>query len=316
VHRAAKNPTVLIVTPEITFLPPGMGNAANYLTAKAGGLADVSASLVSALLEHGADVHIALPDYRALFNDQFATLLGREMRMIRKHLPEDRYHLAEDRAFFYQSRVYSDIAWENVKISLAFQREVINQIIPDVEPDLIHCTDWMTGLVPAAARQLGIPSLFTIHNIHTVKTNLSTIEDRGIDTAEFWNHLYYDYPPVNYEVTRDYNQVDFLVSGVFASHFVNAVSQTFLEEIVAGRHSFVNESLRQELIHKYHAGCAVGILNSPDSSYSPTTDQALHKNYGPENHVTGKRENKRFLQKSLGLTVDSKENEYLTDGSA
>lgn len=161
--EATKNPTVLIVTPEVTFLPPGMGNAANYLTAKAGGLADVSASLVSALLKHGADVHIALPDYRALFNDQFSALLGREIRMIRKHLPEDRYHLAEDRAFFYQSRVYSDIAWENIKIALAFQREVINQIIPDVEPDLIHCNDWMTGLVPAAARQMGIPSLFTIH---------------------------------------------------------------------------------------------------------------------------------------------------------
>lgn len=304
--EATKNPTVLIVTPEVTFLPPGMGNAANYLTAKAGGLADVSASLVSALLKHGADVHIALPDYRALFNDQFSALLGREIRMIRKHLPEDRYHLAEDRAFFYQSRVYSDIAWENIKIALAFQREVINQIIPDVEPDLIHCNDWMTGLVPAAARQMGIPSLFTIHNIHSLKTNLSTIEDRGIDAAEFWNHLFYEYPPANYEESRDDNPVDFLVSGVFASHFVNTVSQTFLEEIVAGRHSFVTEPLRQELIHKYNAGCALGILNSPDASYNPTTDEALHKNYGPENHVTGKRENKRFLQKSLGLALDSK----------
>jgi starch synthase/alpha-amylase len=305
VCEAIKNPTVLIVTPEVTFLPPGMGNAANYLTAKAGGLADVSASLVSALLQHGADVHIALPDYRALFNDQFSGLLGREMHMIRKHLPEDRYHLAEDRAFFYQSRVYSDIAWENIKIALAFQREVINRIIPHVEPDLIHCNDWMTGLVPAAARQMGIPSLFTIHNIHTVKTNLSTIEDRGIDAAEFWDHLFYEYPPVNYEASRDDNPVDLLASGVFASHFVNTVSQTFLEEIVAGRHAFVNESLRQELVHKHNAGCALGILNSPDSSYNPNTDEALHKNYGPANHVTGKRENKRFLQKSLGLTVDS-----------
>ena len=44
---------VLIVTPEITYLPPGMGNIAERLSAKAGGLADVSASLVSALFNMG-----------------------------------------------------------------------------------------------------------------------------------------------------------------------------------------------------------------------------------------------------------------------
>ena len=45
------NPRILIITPEITYLPHGMGNMANYLVAKAGGLADVSAALVSALFE-------------------------------------------------------------------------------------------------------------------------------------------------------------------------------------------------------------------------------------------------------------------------
>jgi starch synthase len=62
-----KNPRVLIVTPEVTYLPDRMGNLSNYLTAKAGGLADVSAALISALFNQGADVHVALPDYRAIF---------------------------------------------------------------------------------------------------------------------------------------------------------------------------------------------------------------------------------------------------------
>ena len=62
-----KNPTVLVVTPEVTYLPEGMGNMANQLTAKAGGLADVSAALISALFNEGADVHVALPDYRSIF---------------------------------------------------------------------------------------------------------------------------------------------------------------------------------------------------------------------------------------------------------
>ena len=52
-----RSPRILIVTPEITYLPDGMGNMTNKLSAKAGGLADVSASLVSALYELGADVH-------------------------------------------------------------------------------------------------------------------------------------------------------------------------------------------------------------------------------------------------------------------
>jgi len=299
--QARSKPRVLIVTPEVTYLPSGMGNAANYLGAKAGGLADVSAALVSALLEQGADVHIALPDYRNLFDDQFSTLLRKEMRMIKRQLPEDRFHLAEDRVFFYQNRVYADFERENLKISLAFQREVINTIIPEVQPDLIHCNDWMTGLIPGAARQLGIPSLFTVHNIHTVKTNLATIEDRGIDAAEFWQQLYYERPPANYEETREHNRVDFLTSGIFAAHYVNTVSPTFLGEIVQGRHDFVGENLRGELANKYHSGCAAGILNSPDPSYNPRLDPALEMNYGPEDHRDGKSANKVRLQKVVGL---------------
>jgi starch synthase/alpha-amylase len=301
----SKNATILIVTPEVAYLKPGMGNIANYLTAKAGGLADVSAALAGALLEQGADVHIALPDYRNLFNNQFSRLLIAEMRMIKKVLAEDRFHLAEDRAFFYQDRVYSNVEWENLKIALAFQREVINKIIPEVRPDLIHCNDWMTGLIPAAALHMGIPSLFTVHNIHTVKTNLATIEDRGIDAAEFWDHLYYERLPANYEETRDHNRVDLLASGLFAAHYVNTVSPTFLTEIVQGRHDFVDPPLRQELANKWAAGCAEGILNSPDPSFNPSTDEALAVRYDPLGHGDAKRRNKRVLQERLGLIEDA-----------
>jgi len=60
------NPRVLIVTPEVTYLPTGMGGHSNGLNAKAGGLGDVSAAWVSALYCQGADVHVALPCYRAI----------------------------------------------------------------------------------------------------------------------------------------------------------------------------------------------------------------------------------------------------------
>ncbi len=299
--KKQKNPRVLIVTPEVTYLPDRMGNLANFLTAKAGGLADVSAALISALFNQGADVHVALPDYRAIFKDRLAPYLRKEQRTLRRVMPNDRIHLAEDRAFFYLNRVYSSYGGENIRISLAFQREVINNIVPRVRPDLIHCNDWMTGLIPAMAREMGIPCLFTIHNIHTVKTSLAHIEDRGIDAAYFWHHLYYTHFAHEYEAAREDNPVDFLASGVFAAHFVNTVSRHFLDEIVQGRHGFVEDNLRQQLTNKVHADCAAGILNAPDPGFRPDQDELLPVRYGPDDHPARKKENKKVLQKMLGL---------------
>jgi starch synthase len=301
---SAKNPRVLIVTPEVTYLPKEMGHIAVGLSAKAGGLADVSAALISALFDQGADVHVALPNYRTLFNAQLAPILTKELSIIRKKMPDDRIHLAEDRAFFYMQGVYSNYGEENIKIALAFQREVINNILPFVRPDLIHCNDWMTGLIPAVARKMGIPCLFTIHNIHTVKETLARIEDMGIDAAYFWEHLYYDNMAYDYERTRNENPVDFLTSGVFASHFVNTVSPTFLVEVAQRHHSFIKPSLQQELANKLYAECAAGILNAPDSSYDPSTDPSVFQQYTAENVMPAKRANKRLLQRTMGLIED------------
>jgi starch synthase/alpha-amylase len=299
-----KNPRVLIVTPEVSYLPHGMGRITDYLTAKAGGLADVSASLIASLFEQGADVHLAMPDYRSLFNVRLPPPLQRGISTIRNRMPEKRVHLAQDRSFFYLNRVYTDFGWENTKIAIAYQREVINNIIPAVQPDLIHCNDWMTGLIPAMARQVGIPCLFSVHNIHTVKCALAALEDRGIDAAEFWQNLYFEGVPGTYEQCRDSNPVDFLASGIFAAHFVNTVSHTFLMEVVQGRHSFIPAHIRQELTYKVEAGCVAGIQNAPDPSYNPDGDPYLEFQYGTHNHIAGKKANKRLLQQRLGLIRD------------
>ncbi|MBO7721915.1 MAG: glycogen/starch synthase [Kiritimatiellae bacterium] len=295
-----RNPRILIVTPEITYLPEGMGNLAGKMSAKAGGMADVSASLVQALHRLGADVHVALPHYRRMFHVETARLVADELRKYKSHLPDERIHLAEDRCFYYRDTVYSE-GEGNVKLALAFQREVINNIIPFVQPDLIHCNDWMTGLIPAAARREGIPCLFTVHNIHTHKLTLAQVEDAGIDAAEFWMNLYYGYPPRNYEESRNCNQIDLQASGVFGAHFINTVSPTFLREIVNGWHSFIPDSIRSEIRNKYNAGCAEGILNAPDSSDNPATDEKIPFRYGPADHVAGKRRNKVEFQRALGL---------------
>ncbi|OGV69116.1 MAG: glycogen synthase [Lentisphaerae bacterium RIFOXYB12_FULL_65_16] len=295
------NPRVLVVTPEITYLPSGMGNMTNVLRAKAGGLADVSAALVSALFELGADVHVALPHYRRMFNIDVGRLINDELRLFKSKLPDARIHLAEDRVFYYRDEVYGRGSGDNTVIALAFQREVINNIVPNVKPDLIHCNDWMTGLIPAMARRMNIPCLFTVHNIHTEKATLAAIEDRGIDAAEFWRYLYFSRPPYNYEESRSSNLVDMLASGIFASHFINTVSPTFLEEVVDGRHAFIPGNIRAEVASKKRAGCAFGILNAPDPTLDPATDRFLASRYTAENHAQAKRENKLALQARVGL---------------
>lgn len=299
-----RNPRILIVTPEITYLPNGMGNMANKMTAKAGGLADVSASLVSALFSLGADVHVALPHYRKMFHVDVGNLIDHELMVYKSVLPDSRIHLAQDRVFYYRDTVYSSYSEDNPKLALAFQREVINNIIPSVRPDLIHCNDWMTGLIPAAARRLGIPCLFTVHNIHTQEVTLERVENTGIDAAEFWQNLYYMRPPYNYEETRSSNRVDLLASGIFASHYINTVSPTFLREVVNGQHDFVPPQIRSEMRSKFDAGCAEGILNAPDASNNPMVDAHIPMKYSASNHREGKLAAKRLLQERLCLDKD------------
>ena len=297
-------PRILVVTPEITYLPEGMGNLSQRMCAKAGGLADVSASLVNELRDLGADVHVALPNYKRMFVPDVQKLHEKQISGVRENLPEKRIHLAEDRIFYHRDEVYSKD--ENTRIALAFQREVINHIIPDVQPQLIHCNDWMTGLIPGVAKQRGIKCLFTVHNIHTEKLTLEEMEDRGIDAAEFWEHLYYERRPENYEETRSNNPVDLLASGIFAADYVNTVSPTFLNEVVWGRHDFVPGAIQSELANKQHSGHATGILNAPDAVFEPETDEYIAQHYSCSDHTDAKRANKVEFQKRLGLTEDAK----------
>lgn len=297
-------PRILIVTPEITYLPSGMGNMAQRMSAKAGGLADVSASLVSALFELGADVHVAMPNYRRMFQGDIFNLHERELRKYHEVLPEAHIHLAEDRIFYYRDQVYSNHLDESMRIALVFQRELINHIVPRVMPDLIHCNDWMTALIPGMARRRGIKCLFTVHNIHTRQVSLAQVEEAGIDAAEFWMNLYFTALPANYDHARSHVPVDLLTSGIFAAHYINTVSPRFLWEIVEGWHAVVPDSVRAELRAKYSSGCSAGILNAPDVSYDPLTDDSLVQTFGPADFMAGKAANKLALQRELQLKVD------------
>ena len=114
-------------------------------------------------------------------------------------------------------------------------------------------------------------------------------------------NLFFTGPPISYDHARSHVPIDLLASGIFAAHYINTVSPRFLWEIVEGWHSVVPDSVRAELRAKYAAGCSAGILNAPDVSYNPLTDDALVRNFGVADFPEGKAANKLALQRELQL---------------
>jgi glycogen synthase len=289
----------------VTALPPGWGPLPAALSTGAGGLGDICATHLTALVEHGVDVHLAIPNYRRTFHgishftSRGKTGDGYDNRF------ENHLHMAEDRSFYYPPKHAQRASWEHIRLSLAFQREVIHRIIPEVQPDLVHCFGWQTGLIPAACRQLGIASAFSLHYPDSALVLLSTIEELGIDAASFWQNCYYARMPANYEETRETNPLDMTASAVFAAQSVSVPSQAFLSSLLDGQHQALTNGLRVELTNKKRAGRLRVLTPAPDASFNPATDPFLMRPFGPDDHHYGKPYNKLRLQETLHLTMDS-----------
>jgi starch synthase/alpha-amylase len=245
-------PRILFVTPEALFVPHKLDNKATYFVNNKGGLNNYLSGLIFDLYCFGVDVHVVQPDYRKIFS----AVSQKTKDNNSKKIPAERVHLTEDRAFFYSNDPASNSKWENTKISIAFQREAINRIIPEIQPDLLHCHDWMTGLIPAMAKVFEIPCLFTVQNPDTIKTFLSHIEDMGIDAALFWQHLFYDRYPINYEEIRESNLANFLLSGILSANFVNVSSDFFMARNGEYQSPIAELPFWEVLAQKKSAGCA------------------------------------------------------------
>ena len=111
------------------------------------------------------------------------------------------------------------------------------------------------------ARRLKIPCLFTFQNLETCKIPLSEIEDRGIDAAAFWHHLFYYRFPSNYEETRETNPADFLLSGIFAADYTIVADPVLLVKIGESLIRFPAAPLGRLLSEKLAVGC------NADSNY-------------------------------------------------
>ena len=127
------NPRILVVSPEVTFVAHDTGTAPRQLSARAGSLGDICATQIHMLYAQGADIHLALPNYRNLFKLNTYRMPGLDVHSRFRELPENNIHLAQDRSL-YHPKLFCDTHWENIRIAIAFQREVINRIIPEIQP--------------------------------------------------------------------------------------------------------------------------------------------------------------------------------------
>ena len=289
----SSQPRILFVTPEVTFVPHNLEHTAQYFVNRKGGFADYLSGLIFDLYRLGGDVHVVQPDYRQIFTSVSQEILYKNA----KKIPAKRVHLTEDRAFFYSSYPDSNSKWENTKISIAFQREVINRIIPEVQPDLLHCHDWMTGLIPAMAKIIGIPCLFSVQNPDTATTFLSHIEDMGIDAAVFWQHLFYDRYPITYDEIRESNPANFLLSGILAANFVNVTTSVFLARKGEYQNPLAESPFWEVLARKKIAGCAA--VNSDlakTEQYLEIYRRLLQRFFPGLNYEKLKRKNSRLIK--------------------
>ncbi|MBN2714914.1 MAG: glycogen/starch synthase [Deltaproteobacteria bacterium] len=308
--RKYRRPRILLVTPEITELASGFGNLSNVVSAKGGGLADISSALIDEMMKMGLDVHVAIPKYERQIRE-YSQISQRELdRLASIFKGPKRIHLVQDSLFSHITDVYEKHGSNDaLHRSIAFQEKVINTVLSEAMPAhgkmLVHCNDWMTGLIPAAARERGFKALFTIHNIYSEKKTLRELEAMGIDVSRFASELYLEAHPDSVPNPWETIGVDFLLSGIKASHFVNTVSPTFLKEIVNGYFpDIISWQTREEFKAKYYADAASGILNAPKSNAHPAIGKGLVVNYDEASFVEGKKANKRAFQEQMGLIVD------------
>ncbi|WP_459904048.1 glycogen/starch synthase, partial [Desulfosarcina cetonica] len=124
-----QHPRILVVAPEVTLMPCGPESSPRYICARAGGMGDICSAQVHALYERGVDVHLAVPDYKNVLIEK--DLSGVDIHHRQHQLPENLIHLAHDPSFLYHPELFLPTDKDGVRIALAFQREVIDRIIPE-----------------------------------------------------------------------------------------------------------------------------------------------------------------------------------------
>ncbi|KRT76683.1 MAG: glycogen/starch synthase, starch synthase [Armatimonadetes bacterium CSP1-3] len=275
---------------------------------KTGGLADVAGALPAALAHLGHDVRLVLPRYRSISTEGLAPLFPLRITLgdatVEGAVLEGRspagipIYFIECPRLFDRGGLYGeggrDYA-DNLARFAFFSQAVVAIAAQAFPPDLIHCNDWHTGLVPAylrlreRARQQGAwPALYTVHNIAL----------QGSFPAEQFPLLGLPRDYLAPEGLEFWGQVNCMKAGLVYADLINTVSATYAREIQTAE---FGAGLEGVLVARHRD--LYGVLNGVDyTQWDPRVDAYLPARYDPED-LDGKRLCKRALQKEAGLEV-------------
>ncbi len=258
--------------------------------AKTGGLADVAGTLGVELRRKGVDASLMLPCYRNIrmagsvrpLRKQVRIPLGTEEVRGSLHLTEGReglpvYFVQHD-GFFARDGLYGEGGADypdNAARFVFFSRAVLEAIgVLGLAPDIIHCHDWQTGLIPFYLKSLyrsAFPGLGTVYTIH----NLGY---QGL----FWH---YDMPllGVGWEyfhmnALEFYGKINFMKAGIVFGDRITTVSPNYAREIQTAEGGFGLDG-----VLRARSGKITGILNGLDTEeWNPSTDRHIPRTFGPD----------------------------------
>ncbi len=275
---------------------------------KSGGLGDVAQALPAELSGvKDVEVCVFIPYYKSIKDNpdiktEFVTSFGVQVAWRTEHVgifkavgrsKKLKYYFVDNEYYFYRDGIYGhyDDGERFTYFSLAIL-EAMRRL--DYFPDIIHCNDWQTALIPLLKKALynGIydnaRTVFTIHNIEYQGKMPNEFMQDVIGVDEYWrNVLTYD------------NCINFMKSAIVMADKVTTVSRTYAHEI---RHAFFAHGLQNVLNENFHK--VEGIVNGINTDlYNPAKDKTIFENFTASNPA-GKAKNKEELQKMLGLPVN------------
>ncbi len=272
--------------------------------AASGGLADVAGSLPHALRQRLIGCRIVMPLYDEIpqsFKDQmrFLTSFSVPVSWRRQYCGvfEMRYngviyYFIDNQYYFQRQGLYGH--YDDAERFAYFSRAVL-EMLPyiDFKPDIIHCNDWQTALVPTYYNLFyaqndwysGIKTIFTIHNI----------QYQGKYGTELYDEVV-GIPPHGRSILDCDGCINYMKGAIETANRVTTVSPSYAWEI---RNPWFAHGLDSML--NARAWKLRGILNGIDTtSYNPSTDIQLYEHYSADD-LSGKAVNKQKLQERLGL---------------
>lgn len=282
---------------------------------KTGGLADVVGALPKEFDASEWDIRVVVPNYTCIppqYRDQFEYVCHFQLGMgpyvgekyvgVMKYVYQGiTYYFIDNLEYFECFYPYADARRDIEKFTF-FDKAVLSMLpVIDFQPDIIHCHDWQTGLIPVYLKTefasnpffWGMKSIVTIHNLKFQGVwDIETIQGISGLPMELFT-------PDKLEFKKAANM---LKGGLVYADYITTVSDTYANEIQT---VYYGEGL-EGLLQARHFDMR-GIVNGIDyQMYDPQKDEAIFKNYSVSDFRTNKKVNKEKLQEMLGLVVDKK----------